>query len=488
MSDINNTDLENEEASALFVSAQKKMKADEEARKKAEEEEAKRKAAEDEARRMEEEVEERKRKAEEEKIALENAMKEEALKEEATRKEAEKAAPSPAAENKNSKSAGKPMIIGIAAAAVVAVIVLIAALSRGGKGGSAVDYSALELNATYTSQKEGMQIEFAYPDSLYPEVTERMGSADSLIIHYAPENDKDVTTDMIVAAPVGFERADTINKDSSAFWYPDEIATILKKSAEEQLKSIDPEAVISDESISEYNENEPGKYYYTFNFSSENIKSGAAACWLESAENDFYKFVLTGCSNEKEGVEAVKTLRDKLFEKNSEDALAMPGANPPESTTADDIINFESIHMGIHVPKDLFLKYPRATNFDMYTDANGGYFYVTQNKNGIPEDAELTDEGRKAISDLADNETPPGFKCEGRTKLKGDWIMDRTYVSEYKDVIGGVNYWGKVYTLGWRDLTDGQRYFARIAIGCPEKDKDIYNTLIDNMWKTVEDI
>ena len=64
-----------EETAALFVSAQKKKQAEEEARKKAEEERARREAAEEEVRRMEAEVEERRRRAEEKQRALEEAEK-----------------------------------------------------------------------------------------------------------------------------------------------------------------------------------------------------------------------------------------------------------------------------------------------------------------------------------------------------------------------------------------------------------------------------
>ncbi len=491
MSDINNTDLETEEASALFVSAQKKKKADEEARKRAEEEEAKRQAAEAEVRRMEEEMEERKRKAEEEKTALENAMKEESLKEEASRKAAEKPSSSETVKNVSSSS-GKPMIIGIAAAAVIVVIILAVVLSRGGKGGLAsgpsVDYSTLELNATYESNKEGMDIELSYPDSLYPEVTEKMSASDSLDISFVPESDKDVTMDVVISKPILEDPTKSIKKDDAAYWYPHELKTIMKKSAEEQLKVIDQKAVIGDETMSEYDEKNPGKYYYTFSFSSDEIKSGAAACWLEAAGNDEYKFILAGCTNGNEGVEAVKTLRDRFFEKNSDDALEMPGANPPGSTTADDLISIETIHMGLHVPKDRFIKYPRATNFDMYTDENGAFLYSSWNPTTIPEGSGLTDEGRQTVQDIADNETPPGFECEGREKLNGEWIYDMTYMGEYKDVIGGMNYWSKVYMFDWTDLQNGQQYFARIVIGCPEKDKDIYSEMIDEMFKTKEDI
>lgn len=499
MSDINNTDLENEEASALFVSAQKKKKADEEARKKAEEEEAKRQAAEAEVRRMEEEVEERKRKAEEEKIALENAMKEEAakaeaLKEEAIKKEAEraKAAQSSESAQKGGTPAGKPMIIGIAAAAVIAAIILVVVLSRGGKGGMAagpaVDYQSLELNAAYTSQKEGMDIEIAYPDSLYTDVTEKMGASDTLSIHFAPESEKEVATDVVIATPIVVEGSHNIAWDNAAFFSPDDIKTMMKKTAEEQLKLIDENAVISDESISEYDENNPGQYYYTFSFSSDEKKSGAAACWLELAGDDEYKTVMIGCSHPKEGVEDVQTLCDKLFTENSVYALEMPGANPPESAKADDLIEVERIHMGLHVPKEWFIKYPRATNFDMYIDQNGAFLYSSWNETSIPEGSELTDEGRQAVEDIIDGETPPGFECESREKTAGEWIYSMTYMTEYDDVIGGVRYWEKAYVFDWTDLQTGKQYFARIVIGCPEKDKDIYSGMIDEMFKTKEDI
>lgn len=488
MSDLNNTDLENEDTSMLFVSGQKKKKAEEEARKKAEEEEAKRKAAEAQIKKMEEEVEERKRKAEEEKAALENAMREDTVKKGRAGND-EKDSGVKKAENKPGK---KPLIIGIAAAVIV-VIILIAVLSGKDSGGistgSAADISALDFNASYKSQKEEMDIEFLYPDSLYPQVTEKMGSQDNLIIHFAPDNSKDVTMDVILKKVLSKTGKIEFAVNNSAFWSPDEMINKLKNYAEEQLKVIDQAAVISDEKISEYNENEPGRYYYTFSFSSESIKSGAAACWFEKAGNDTYKFVLASFTNEKEGVEAVQKLRDEFYDKNSEGALEMPGANPPESTAADDRIDIEAIHAGLHVPKDRFIRNPRTTNFDMYTDKNGAYFYVMAEDLNFPADqAPFTEETKKAAEDMVEGEKTPAFSVEGRTRINGEWSGSYTYVSEYNEKLGGIDYWEKVCGFYWMDVTTGEDYWVRLAIGCPKKDKDIYNTLLDNMWNNMEDI
>ena len=502
MSDYNITDTENEDISVLFVSGQKKKKAEEEERRKAEEEEAKRQAAEAQVRQMEEEMEERRRKAEEEKAALENAMREEAAKEESIRKKTGKNEP---AGNDTNKSR-TPLLIGIVAAVVVVVIILAVVLSGSDKGGtstgsasgsssgsssgSAADYSGLDFNASYKSQKEGMDIEFLYPDSLYPQVTERLDDKEDLIINFAPADSDDVAMDVILAKVLSNSGSGELEKCNTVYWSPDELTAKLRSYAGEQLRAIEPQAVVSDEKISEYNENSPGKYYYTFAFTSERVKSGAAACWFESAGNDVYKFVLASFTCEKEGIDAVQKLRDEFYDKNSEGSLEMPGADPLKSATADGMIKIDSIHMGLHVPKDRFIKYPMATNFDLYTDMNGAYLYVVGDllDELPPYNAELAEDTKMSIEDAADKATLSGLNVEDRIKLSGEWVGNQTYMAEYTNVIGGVKYWEKIYSLIWEDVSNGQGSVAWIVIGCPEKDKDVYNELIDNMHENMEDI
>ncbi|MCR4787677.1 MAG: hypothetical protein K5888_03735 [Lachnospiraceae bacterium] len=500
MSDLNNPEFENDDTSMLFVSGQRKKKAEEEAQRKIEEEEARKLAAQEEARRLEAEMEERKKKAEEERIALENAMKEEALKaesikeealkkEEAAKKEAAEAAKALKQGKKEGKSNKMPLFIGIGAAVVVAVVALVVVLLVIKNGGPKFDYSNVDFNASYASKKDGMDIEFSYPDELYPDVSERTGDSDNLIIHFTPEKEKEIKTDVVLRKILSDSGNTEFTRNNSAFWSPDSMTQKMISYAAEQLNVIVPDAEISDEEISEFNEDKPGTYCYKFNFASEEVLSGAAACWFEPASDDTYKFILVSCSNAKEGIEAVQTLRDDFYAKNSDGALGMPGANPLESASTDGMIQIDSLHMGLHVPNDRFVRYPKTIDFDMFIDENGAYLYVVGQEAdlaSLPD--ELPEEMMEDIEDMAECETPPGFECTERTKITNEWVRQTGYKGEYTEKIGGVSYWERTYVFDWQDLQTGKTYWARIVLGCPAKDKDVYGSLIDYMFGNMEDI
>ena len=170
----------NEETQALFVSAQKRKQAEEEARKKAEAEQAKLDAAEAEVRRMEQEVEERKRKAEEERQALEQAAKD-AEAANANQVDKLKAAVNSAVNTEAIKTMAREKTVGkskvplfAAIGAGLVVVILIAVFALKGKGGKAeaIDYSTIEFAKEYATTADGVGLKFFYPEALYAQVTE----------------------------------------------------------------------------------------------------------------------------------------------------------------------------------------------------------------------------------------------------------------------------------------------------------------------------
>ncbi len=484
MSDEKLQSQESEETAALFVSAQKKKKAEEEARKKAEEEQAKREAAEAEVKRMEREVEERKKRAEEEKIALEKVEEEV--------KKAPVSAPLEAAKTVSTKAAPAsktPIFIGIGAAAVLVIIIAVFALK--GKGDS-VDYASLNMNAEYTPKASGYDIRFAYPDSLYTEVTENK-TDDALQVFFKPKSAASVVTDVVIA-PLLNDEGEQVKADSIAF-KNDDMTETMEKVSKEQLESLFPGLNVTEQKDSGYTVDNPGRYSLTYTFTSDQYKSGTGYVWVEPNSAGEYKIILSCFAKSGEDQESVNKVQQTFADYNANDGFAMPGANPPESTETDGLIEDNSMHMGLHVPKDRFTRWEHTTNYNIWSDLNAAFIITSP----IDTDMDLNDTSisldydklMDALRKHGESGVNNFFRdVESRTLLSEEELTDGVfaYRAEYKDVIGGVTFWERFQIGYWTDTTTGKHYFAKIITVVPEINKDIYKSIFDKTLASLEDI
>lgn len=489
----------NEETQALFVSTQKKKQAEEEARKKAEAEQARRDAAEAEVRRMEQEVEERKRKAEEERQALEQAA-----------REAEAAKASQVNKLKNAVNTdaiktmakektvtvGKskvPLFAAIGAALVV--VILVAVFMLKGKGGgadkaAAVDPAAIEFNKEYATTTEGVNLKFFYPEALYPEVTEE-GDAETTEIYF--------TSGEGSASVMGVAFYKFMDKGDIGFQSAKEMQNNLVKVAGGALKDEEMQATVSDEVSTDVASENPGKYSYKCKFTAQDedgqAVSGAASTWYVSNEaGDIYQ-VFFNCYEKGESADNCVALRDLFEEKNSENALKVPGENPPKEATTDGRLEADPVHMGIVVPKDQFKKLDTSgDNFWAWSDDNGAIFilrYSEEDEGTMEYITQYADEALsifKQMSETGINEIHPYVESRMYT---GDLPAPENrlaYLAEFKDVIGGVTFWEGYEASVWHDVRTNKEYSYDLILLAPEKNKDIYKEIFTRAIDRLEDI
>ncbi len=477
------------ETAALFVSAQKKKQAEEEAARKAAEEQAKREAAEAEVRRMEAEIENQKKKAEEERLALEQAQREEALRAKQLSNQQSIRDIKEAAGNK------KGVFIGIGAAAGVLLVILLLVTLITGKG-KKVNFEKLEADDTYRVAEAGYEMDLLYPDDLYPEVAEKVVDEDHLQILFQPKNKKTVRTEYFITTPKSSTGKYTYTRDNVILYGPADKQKALTEGAKAGLEVIAPGATLSDEVSSEYSDSDPGKFYYTFSFTAEGVGSGAGASWIEPASDDLYKVVSLYCLKEAEDTETVTKLRDLLYEKNAEDAFLMPGAAAPESTELNGMLKEDTMHLGIPVPKDMFVRYGVTTNYSLWTDINGGMVIAYASPTDIDfsdSSAALDYEGiYEALEEVADTGLKTYFP-EGlteRTELSRQRLSEGEFgvLGEYRSLLDGVTYYEKYRIAYWTDLQTGKHYFATIIMLCPEKNGDAYKPFFEKAMSSLADI
>ncbi len=503
MGDENNLVPESEDTSALFVSSQKKKKAEEEARRRAEEEQAKRDAAAAEVRRMEQEVEERRKKAEEEKLALENEEKmtaEERAKV-AAQRAADKAAKDAAAANKAAKPAASPavnsklfIIIGVVVAVLVLAFVIVKVV---GKGGGASDYSQLGANGEYVPKASGFDVKILYPNDVYTEVTETKVDDDNLQVFFKAKGGKDVTTNMVLTTfreETSKEGDNKMLNSNIALFDPETIRKGLTDTAKKQLTSLISDASVTEEKTAEYSDDNPTTYTYDCTFTSGKYKSGTAKAWLAPNSANEYLVVMVCCFKDKADNDGVASMRDLFVKNNTTNAFAMPGAIPPTSMEVDGMVEVHDMHMGLHVPKDKFVKFPHTTNYDLFSDLNGATIIVKAY------DLDMYSEEMDNYDWIQMLESPKEIAKTGINTYQTNvtsrvFLTDKTitddgvaYVAEYKDVIGGVTYWERFSMSVWTDVTTDKVYWATIITLAPEKNKDQYRNIFDKMLDTLEDI
>ena len=494
----------NEETQALFVSTQKKKQAEEEARKKAEAEQAKRDAAEAEVRRMEQEVEERKRKAEEERQALEQAARE-AEAANASQVDKLKAKVNTAVNTVNTDAiktmakektvtVGKskiPLFAAIGAALVVVILVAVFVLK--GRGGSskaaAIDPATLEFNKEYATTTEGVNLKFFYPESLYTNVTEE-GDADTVEISFSSED---------TSVPVtGLALYKFMDKGKIGFESAKEMQSNLAKVVGGAIKESENSGTVADEVSTDVASDNPGKYSYKCTFTSEDegvAVKGAISTWYVSNEaGDIYQ-VMFMTAEKGETNDISVALRDLFEAKNSENALKVPGENPPKEATTDGRLEADPIHMGIVVPKDQFKKLDTTSDsFWAWSDDNGAVFilrYAEEDEGTGEFIMEYPDEALKIFKENSEkgiNEIHP--YVESRMYL-GDIPAPENklcYCAEFKDIIGGVSFWEGYETSVWRDARTNKEYSYDLILLAPEKNKDIYKEIFTRACDRLEDI
>ncbi len=494
----------NEETQALFVSTQKKKQAEEEARKKAEAEQAKRDAAEAEVRRMEQEVEERKRKAEEERQALEQAARE-AEEAGASQVDKLKAKVNTAVNTVNTDAiktmakektvtVGKskiPLFAAIGAALIVVILVAVFAL-KGKDGGSktaAIDPATTEFNKEYATTTEGVDLKFFYPESVFTQVTEE-GDAESVEIHLSSEGGSEPEA---VLALYKF-----MDKGNIGFQSAKEMQNNLGKVAGGALKDEEMQVQVADEVSTDIASDNPGKYSYKCTFATEvegAAVKGAATSWYVSNEaGDIYQ-VFFSVMEKAETNDNCVALRDLFEEKNSENAIKVPGENPPKEASTDGRLEADPIHMGIVVPKDRFKKLDTSgDNFWAWSDDNGAIFilrYSEEDEGTMEYVLQYPDEALsifKQMSETGINEIHPYI--ESRMYM-GDIPAPENklaYLAEFKDVIGGVTFWEGYEASAWHDARTNKEYSYELILLAPEKNKDIYKEIFTRAGDRLEDI
>lgn len=509
---INNTG--GEETAALFVSAQKKKKAAEEARIKAEAEQAKRDAAEAEVRRMEQEVEERKRKAEEERIALENEQRERELqaKREASLagnimgkaedlagkagdiagKAGELAVRATGRHDKGdeggsgSSSGGgtgsgnkTPIFIGIGVAVVALIAIL--AVVIGGKKGSGIDYANVNCNAEYKIQKEGYITNLYYPEELYKEITEEEktdGSVSFLTVSFKNANKK--------APNFKVNVYNTASTPEAAQFACDTQADAIKNVATAYLG----DKTIKDESVCDLTASDPGAYYYKSTYEKDK-ESGAISSLFKVNDKGVLSVIIADFSvNGTDPAQAV-AMRDLYESKNMANALKMPGGNPPTSYDWDGTMEFPEINFKLNVPKDRFKEFGTSSGkTHFFVDDNGCFVMLAADFYSTADDFGLTDDQLPAVMTAFEGMTEKGLSQN--MDISSRMLLTKTetpyygadFSAEYKDVINGVTYW----EMDWVDLwvTDSNDiYIFSMYIYAPENNKEQYKTIFEKAIKNL---
>ena len=480
---LNNNTTSNEETAALFVSAQKRKAAQEEAAKRAAAEQAQREAAEAEVRRMEAEVEERRRKAEEEKKALE-----EAKQNMDTRTEVSTASVlMQGVSSKIPDSIRKklPLILGIAGAAIAALVVVIVIIATGGKK---IDYEKLACNGEYVVEHDDFSLKFAYPDSIYEEITvNQEESEDNVVVYdFSSKNKK---------APKMQLRLGYMDMSVAELQYhPGDVAELFEQAAE----SFYGNGVEADEKI-DPTAGDGCKYLENFSGTMKEEKEEttvAGTYWLERTENDAVVMIILLVGEEKaKDAENVTAMRDLVISKNTREVLSSPGLNPPETLDWDAAIALDDILMQLPVPKDRF-KFLKTLDdkSNVYCDDNGAIILTnsTLYYPGGDEAPELTDDVYDTMMEY--------FSVISKEGLgEALPLQNRSFVSEelspyakweYKGEFS-VEYEGMKYhetDFMFLCTVDNDIWLGLVCTYVPEKNKEDYANIFNRSFETLDDL
>ena len=495
MSDENMTN--NEETAALFVSAQRKKKAEEEAKKKAAEEQAKRDAAEAEVRRMEQEVEERKRKAEEERIALEKAEQEQAqkkaemekaLKESANAiKEAPKAIKEAATEKKADifTKFKKPILIG--AGAIVAIIVIVMIISLGGSKG--VTFDGMTFGGEYISSNAAYDISINYPDAEYSGIAEEQRDNGTLI-HLNANNKCPIDADVFVTEPN--EKIKSLSIESLYTYRMDEVLEDLSVSAKAAFESIYGSAQVENEISTKFSDELPLDISYFFDYvSDETGKAGSCFAILVPNSKGEIKMALYTFAEDAETYDDVNKMASLFLDNNFEDCVKVPGSNPPSAGGASVDYTIDDIHLGFSLPDTFVSKETGVDHTALYVDNNGAQLMIVYYE--CATDLETINADPDAYLELFHNNADEaGYSemLEDRKNISRSAVDGFFCASEdqYTGVRGGVNCWEVDNAMVWIDGQTNVSYNLFYYAYAPEANKDVYAEIFGNAFKKAKDI
>ena len=261
------------------------------------------------------------------------------------------------------------------------------------------------------------------------------------------------------------------------------------------LKGIDESVNIIEEQSTDVSSDDPGKYSYkgTYSFG-ENIY-GATGSWLVINESGDILGVSCYVEEQGENADNVAKIRDLFDAKNSENALKVPGYNPPKEATTDGRLEVDSIHMGLVVPKDQFKKVDSGRDdLSVWSDDNGAMFIVAYDDAGEADFSALNeyqDQFMDAFKEDAETSLNTLLSdIESRMFLGNLQPPENIigYYAEYKDQIGGIPYWEGYHSGLWFDQRKQEYTFYKVILMAPEKNKDIYKQIFCTAYDRLEDI
>lgn len=538
MSEDNRFDAGQEETAALFVSAAKKKKAEEEARRKAEEEQARREAEEAEVRRMEAEVEERKRKAEEERLALEEAEKAQQAEmqrlkaekaREAARIEAEARAKARAKTKAKEERAAKvangassiveklknPKILAIigGAAALIVVLIVVLVVVTGGKDDDDDDTDKKsrakkqveevedeypedeypedggELGGweEYLCSKQDLQVPVSYPASSYsaPEEVSDPSDPSDITLRFTPLDESAPKMDVLLSGLL-YANNKSIDKGSRGFMPLSDVNSSHEKGTKASLESVYGQIEIVDEWHGEESE-----IYYGGVFNANGIGYAMFDSWYELANNGEYKVMTLVCyTDSSEDVESVSPTVNEWKNANMRQPIVIPGTNTPESAETNDALAVQMCHMGVPVPSGQFTKniYEDDTYY-MWSDDNGACIFIQPYAvNGMTTEdviASYPSLSEQGVDKYLANGVS---KVSSREKISEGIDEKNGYTGYFNDVYGGVEYWEGFRAAMWLDETTKQYYCTVIIYFAPAKDQAVYEEMFNNALAGLYDL
>lgn len=481
MSDENLNNNSTEETAALFIGAQKRKKAEEEARKKAEEEQAKRDAAEAEVRRMEQEIEEQKRKAEEERKALEEAERLKAqqdLKENIKEgiKEGVKDAIKVAVGEKNKEKSKTAKIVGIAVGSVAIIAIVVGIILAIKNRGHAIDYAELDFDGTYKIKEDGYGFELAYPEEVYESVSEKADGS-SVAIYFETKNKKAPNT--IVYMIDTEDPAPALQFDVE--YTLDELKSTSQSYIEDYDVIDDSKTRISDD---------PDYYLYQATYQVQEDIFGAVASWYTLNDEGKVFFTTAISFGNSKDEESAENMIDMFMSENMDTALKTPGAYPVDKYDWDGAIGIEQVNFKVPVSKDRFQELKKFNNEGerVYIDKNGTIIILAgvklAEKDGFAILEDQVQSFYDAFKKIADDGLPE-IKAESRTFFSST-DSPFGYVdsfNEYTTIYNGIQYWERDYAVVWEG-TDAM-YAAIVYTYVPMETKDKYKDILD---KSIENL
>ncbi len=442
-----------EDTSVLFVSGQKKKKAEEEAQKKAAQEQAEKEAREAEIRRKEAEVASRINKAEDVKKALD-------------KKEQE--------HNKN-KTKNRLMPIFIGAGIAVVLLLVIALWPRPKKA-----YEELaEFNAEYAIAENGYGLKIKYPDTVFSEISENP-SGEKVDVAFRVSGKEYPAIDVVVDK-VGYDKV-----SRNIAW--EEINNKLIEVSKSYLQG----AEIIEEYVSDPNDmfsEKSNKYEYKCTFTRDN-QNVAYTAWC--TEGNDGSVIIEGalCTTGKNDMESAIRLRNQFEEINGKDKLVIPGKKDLKDLEPKEALKINHAKFALMVPENMY------TEMDGFSDANGDW-QVWVDDNGsiimvgmLPYDkadefTPIPEDKLNILYDIYREQIENDL--EGKLKYSNRNLVSSTqapfskvdYRSTYSLTVGGREYFEDDYMM--LDFEEDEVYCALIYFLAPRFEEKNYYKVFNNM-------